>query len=284
LTPSGEAHTLKHVFEAMRREKSNYVIQSVSHALDVLEAFRDSDGELGVTELSKRLKLHKNNVFRLLATLESRGYVEQNRSTENYRLGLGCLQLGRAYSEHMGLLHQSRPIMDELVAETGETAYVAVLREGHMVVVDAAEAPQVVRLASPLGSILPLHASAVGKCLLAAAPSDDDLRTLLPGTLERYTDRTPTDLRTLRDQLKHVASAGYAIDMGEHRDDVRAVAVPVRDYTRAVVACLAVAGPIHRFQGERLEKELAPVAVRAGLDLSARLGFEGSAGRAARGA
>src|ERR1700741_3956107 len=99
----------------MRREKTNYVIQSVSHALDVLEQFADPDtGGLGVTELSKRLKLHKNNVFRLLATLESRGYIEQNRASENYRLGIRCLQLGQAYVQHMGLLRQARPIMTEL--------------------------------------------------------------------------------------------------------------------------------------------------------------------------
>ncbi len=81
----------------MRREKSNYIIQSVSHALDVLEQFCGEADELGVTELSKRLKLHKNNVFRLLATLESRGYIEQNKATENYRLGIRCLQLGQSY-------------------------------------------------------------------------------------------------------------------------------------------------------------------------------------------
>ena len=67
----------------VRREKANYVIQSVSHALDVLEQFYANVDEIGVTELSKRLKLHKNNVFRLLATLEARGYIEQNRISEN---------------------------------------------------------------------------------------------------------------------------------------------------------------------------------------------------------
>ena len=70
-----------------RREKANYIIRSVSHALDVIEQFFGEADELGVTELSKRLKLHKNNIFRLLATLESRGYIEQNKATENYRLG-----------------------------------------------------------------------------------------------------------------------------------------------------------------------------------------------------
>src|SRR5215510_1203186 len=95
----------------VRREKSNYVIQSVAHALDVLEQFAGEAEELGVTDLSKRLKLHKNNVFRLLATLESRGYIEQNRATENYRLGIRCLQLGQSYVQHMGLLRQARPLV-----------------------------------------------------------------------------------------------------------------------------------------------------------------------------
>src|SRR5947208_9957846 len=112
----------------MRREKSNYIIQSVSHSLDVLEQFFGEADELGVTELSKRLKLHKNNVFRLLATLESRGYIEQNRATENYRLGIRCLQLGQSYVQHMGLLHQARPIIADLVRQVRETTYIAVLR------------------------------------------------------------------------------------------------------------------------------------------------------------
>src|SRR6266540_7558840 len=97
-----------------KKEKSEYIIQAVSHALDLLEQFHDEVDELGVTELSKRLKLHKNNVFRLLATLESRGYIEQNRVTENYRLGIRCLQLGQTYVTQMGLLRQARPILEEV--------------------------------------------------------------------------------------------------------------------------------------------------------------------------
>src|SRR6202158_3235451 len=97
-----------------RREQTNFVIQSVAHCFDVLEQFFGEADELGVTELSKRLKLHKNNVFRLLATLEARGYIEQNRSTENYRLGIKCLHLGHRYIDHMGLVRQARPILAEL--------------------------------------------------------------------------------------------------------------------------------------------------------------------------
>src|SRR6266436_1103234 len=130
----------------VRREKTNYTIQSVSHALDVLEQFTGEADELGVTELSKRWKLHKNNVFRVLATLEARGYIEQNRSTENYRLGTKCLQIGQTYIRQMGLLQQARPIMIDVVKSCHESTYVAVMRKGQVVPLDMAESDQPVRI------------------------------------------------------------------------------------------------------------------------------------------
>jgi IclR family KDG regulon transcriptional repressor len=257
----------------MRREKSNYIIQSVFHALDVLEQFVEDTEELGVTDLSKRLKLHKNNVFRLLATLESRGYIEQNRTTENYRLGVRCLQLGQSYVRHMGLLRQAVPILTELVRQARETAYLGVLRRGGIVPVQVVEADRPVRIVSQIGEVLPLHCTAAGKVLLTAQ-TEEELRTLLPDTLQKFTERTPVDRSTLQQQLKTIASNGYAIDMGEHLDDVRAVAAPVRDYASTVVGALALVGPAYRFQAERIDKELAPLVVKAARDLSGRLGFD----------
>ena len=256
----------------VRREKTNYVIQSVSHALDVLEQFCTDADELGVTELSKRLKLHKNNVFRLLATLESRGYIEQNRSTENYRLGVQCLHLGRSYIQHMGLLRQARSIMEDLVKHCHETACVAVLRRGVVVPVDTVEANQPVRLASLLGESLPLHCTAVGKAHLAFE-SEDELKNSLPEKLERYTPETITEHQALAQHLKAVAAAGYAVDNGEFVTDLRSVAAPIRDYTRHVVGSLAVSGPAYRLSSERIEKEVVPLVVKAGRELSSRLGY-----------
>src|SRR5215467_9875426 len=235
----------------MRREKANYVIQSVAHALDVLEQFSDPQAtELGVTELSKRLKLHKNNVFRLLATLESRGYIEQNRATENYRLGIRCLQLGQSYVQHMGLLRQARPIMAELARQVHETTYLAVLRRSSVVPVEVVEADRPVRMVSQLGEALPLHCTAAGKAHLAFEP-EDDLRALLPDGLPRFTERTIVDRQALLQQLRTVAATGYAVDLGEHLEEVRAVAAPVRDYARTVVGALTVAAPASRLSSER---------------------------------
>jgi len=257
----------------VRREKTNYIIQSVSHALDVLEEFTGETDELGVTELSKRLKLHKNNVFRLLATLEARGYIEQNKATENYRLGLRCLNIGQRFVTQMGLLRQARAVMHQIVKTSRETAFIAVMHNGTVVSVDAVEPEQAVRLVSRVGSTLPLHCTAVGKMHLACA--DDELRASLPETLQKFTEKTVVDRQILGQQLKKIAENGYAVDLGEHIEDVRSVAVPVRDYTRSVVGSLAIAGPSYRLSQERIEKEVAPLMVKAGRDLSTRLGFDG---------
>jgi DNA-binding IclR family transcriptional regulator len=255
----------------VRREKSNYIIQAVAHALDVLEQFH-GDTELGVTELSKRLKLHKNNVFRILATLESRGYIEQNRSTENYRLGTRCLQLGQSYIQHMGLLRQARPIMVDVVRACHESAYVTVMRKGKVVPLDMVESDQPVRIVSHIGETLPLHCTAAGKVHLAFEPMEELQRTF-PEGLERHTENTITDRRVLFEQLKEIATAGYAVDNGEYLSDVRTIAVPIKDYTRTVVGSLAVSGPSYRIPTERIEKELSPLAIKAGRELSTRLGY-----------
>lgn len=258
----------------VRREKTNYVIQSVSHALDVLEQFTGEFDELGVTELSKRLKLHKNNVFRLLATLEARGYIEQNKATENYRLGVRCLRLGQRFVTQTGLLRQARPVMQQIAKTSRETAFIAVMRNGTIVPLDAVEAEQPVRLVSRIGDFLPLHCTAAGKTHLAFA--DDELRASLPEALQKFTEKTTVDRQTLMQQLKKVLENGYAVDFGEHIEDVRSVAVPVRDYTRAVVGSLAISGPAYRLSQERIEKEVVPLMLKAGRELSTRLGFESS--------
>lgn len=255
----------------VRREKSNYMIQAVAHALDVLEQFH-TDGELGVTELSKRLKLHKNNVFRILATLESRGYIEQNRSTENYRLGTKCLQMGQTYIQHMGLLQQARPIMIDVVKACHESTYVAVMRKGQVVPLDMVESDQPVRIVSHIGENLPLHCTAAGKVHLAFEPAEEMQRCLAEG-LAQFTTQTITDREVLGEQLKNVIATGYAVDNGEHRTDVHAIAVPIKDYTRTVVGSLVISGPAYRITQERVQNEIIPLIVKAGRELSSRLGY-----------
>jgi DNA-binding IclR family transcriptional regulator len=245
----------------------------VAHSLDVLEQFFGDVDELGVTELSKRLKLHKNNVFRLLATLEARGYIEQNRTNENYRLGIKCLHLGRRYIHHMGLVRQARPILVDVAKRCRESAFVAIARRDGVVPLEAAEPEgRMVRIIPPIGETLPLHCTAIGKAHLAF-DLDEQYRSILPEHLDRYTPRTIVERAKLFEQLDSVAREGYSVDNEEFFEDVASVAVPIRDYTRSVVGSLAVAGPSYRLNGERISQELAPLMLEAGRELSHRLGF-----------
>lgn len=256
-----------------RKEKSEYIIQAVSHALDLLEQFHEDVDELGVTELSKRLKLHKNNVFRLLATLESRGYIEQNKATENYRLGLKSLELGQTFIKQMGLLRQAKPILEKIVDTCNETSYVTIFKEGYVVYLDVLETDMTVRVVSRVGSRLPSYCTASGKVHLAYL-SEEEVNEILPNEeLKTYTPTTISSRSQLKSQLEAIAEQGYAVDDEELDQGVRCVAAPIRDYTRRIVGAISISGPSMRLTHERIQEELVPLVLQASDELSTRLGY-----------
>ncbi len=256
-----------------RRDKSSYIIQSVAHALDLLEEFSGDVNELGVTELSRRLKLHKNNVFRLLATLEAKGYIEQNKITENYRLGLKALELGQRYIKQVGLIKQAKPSLEEIVNRVNETTYLGILRDGFAVYLDAVEAKRTVRVVSRVGLRLPAHCSAIGKAQIAFL-SESELERLFPSkNLERFTENTIVDRDELFKHLEEVREKGYAIDNEEYEKEVKCVGVPIFDYTGRVVGGISVSGPAYRMDSERLEEEIIPVVKEIGEKVSRKLGY-----------
>ena len=257
----------------VKKDKSEYIIQAVSHALDLLEQFHDDVDELGVTELSKRLKLHKNNVFRLLATLESRGYIEQNKATENYRLGLKALELGQTFIKQMGLLRQAKPILERMVEESNETSYVAIYKENHIVYLDVIETSLTVRVVSRVGSRLPAYCTASGKVHMAHM-SEEELDELLASTkFVQHTPATIANADAMRKALDKVREDGYAIDDEELDAGVRCIAAPIRDYTRRIVGAISISGPSMRISDERIKAELVPLVLNASSDLSTRLGY-----------
>ncbi|GAB4277461.1 MAG: IclR family transcriptional regulator [Deferrisomatales bacterium] len=256
-----------------KREKASYVVQSVTNALDLLEAFGGDRAELGLTDLSKRLGLHKNNVFRLAATLESRQFLEQNKATGNYRLGLKLLEFRRAFIAHRNLFELAHPILERVARECGETAYLGVLRGELAVYLDVVETTHPVRVALRVGTGLPLHCTAMGKVLIAFAPPDELERLLGKALLGGRTPRTITDKGELLRELERVRQRGYALDLDEYEEGVRCIAAPVRDWSGRVVAGVSVNGPAYRLDDARLERELAPLVCGAARELSQLVGW-----------
>lgn len=261
-----------------RRKKTDYIIQSVDHALDVLEAFHGEEDELGITELSRRLKLHKNNIFRILATLENRGYIEQNRTTENYRLGLGTLEMGQTYIRHTGLLRIARPIMDELNRKVNENIYIGILKDRFAFYLDVVESNHTVRVLSRVGCRVPAYCAAIGKAQLAFETPENIAEILGKKDLKKFTPKTISDREKLLEHLVLIKETGYALDDEEWDEGVRCVGAPIFDYTRKAVAAISISGPSVRMEMDKLKKEYVSLVKEACGEISRRLGYEAREG------
>lgn len=260
----------------MKKQKSEYSIQTVANALKLLEAFRDEE-ELGVTELSRRLDLHKNNIFRLLATLEIQGYVEQSANTDRYRLAVGCLELGQAYLRSRGLLRRARPLLDEISSATTESAHLAVMRDFEIVHLDGVASDRLVGTGLRIGQRLPVHCTALGKVLLGcsgeAVRESYDRAHVANAGLAGHTPATIVDSQKLYDQVRSVAVQGYALDLEECEPGLACAAAPVYSESGEVVAAISVSGPAFRLTEAQLLAEIVPLVVAAANQLSRELGY-----------
>ena len=262
-----------------RKPKSDYAIQTVVNALRLLEEFHSED-ELGVTELSRRLKLHKNNVFRLLATLEQRDYIEQSPLSERYRIGARCLELGEAFCRSHSLLERARPILRDLARTVGETVHLALMTAFEVVHIDAEVFPQPILTPARVGQRLPVHCTALGKVLLGLATEQCrqayDQTVVAGRPLPRRTSATIVDPLKFFEHIRTVAGQGFALDIEECDDGLNCVAVPVHGRDGHVVAALSVSGPAFRLGVDHCLRTIAPAATASAARLSHDLGFTSS--------
>jgi len=254
-----------------RDERQNETVQSVARALTLLDALGDSQGEVGVAELSKRVGLHVSTAHRLLATLVVHGYARQNPDTGRYALGAKAFHLAESYLGQMDLRRVVRPVLERLSQESGETANLVILDGREALYLDKVESPQSLRIFSRIGRRAPLHCTAVGKVLLAAEPWETVRRLLGRGPFERLTARTVTSAAQLRVEIAKVREQGVALDFEECEEGARCIAVPVRNARGETVAAVSVSGPALRMSAQRI-RDLVPIVLRTGGEASAHLG------------
>ena len=243
----------------MKAVGGNYIIQTVSRALDLLEQFQGGDAELGITDLSNRMKLQKNNVFRLVVTLKAKDYIEMNSSTGKYRLGLKTRALGQVATRHINLADQARPFLNDLKQQCREACYFSVIKEGYTYYVDGVESDLPVRVAQRIGSSQPLYCTAAGRVQLAFMEPQRQQDLLAGSEMKGLTPRTITDPGLLRYELDRVVAQGYAVDDQEHDVGVMEIAAPVFDANGAIIGALSILGPEMRLAGPRLKSDLLPL-------------------------
>lgn len=225
-------------------EKKTYTIEAVGRALSVLEALAQKPDQ-GVTELSKTLGLTKSIVFRLLYTLEERGFVYRDPDRASYSLGYRVAVLGERVGREGTLMHAAPSEMDKLRDITGENVNL-VMRDGQRSQVLATrQGTFPIRIFAEAGRFGPLHAG--GASLLTLAYSSEEvIELVLSGPLERFSHYTETDPAKLREILQRIRESGYHVAVNDLDDGAFSIAAPIRDGNGKVIAGLSVAGAMAR--------------------------------------
>jgi IclR family KDG regulon transcriptional repressor len=241
-------------------------IQSLARGLKILDLLGHAQDGLSVTEIAEELNVDKGSASRLVSTLERYGYVEKDELTRRCHLGPQVVSLSRSLLSRMPLREAAKPYLRQLMEQTGECAHLAVPAQGKVLYIDQVESPATLRVNAQVGTMNPLHCTALGKALLAFSDLD------LPPKLDSFTPRTITDPDALRLVLDEVRRLGYAVDDEEFDLDVRCIAAPVFDYRGKVVGSIGISGPATRITLEQLPR-LAGIVVETGKALSERMTF-----------
>lgn len=232
----------------MSNDQEKGTVRAVERALDILLCFSGTESELGLSDIAKKLGLHKSTVHRLLASLEAKGFIRRHPRTEKYRLGWSVLELVSNVYQSDDLSSIVLPEMTRLRDLLGETISLYILSGRERIRIQAVESNQPVRRVANIGKRLPLVVGASGKVLLAWQPElAQELMT--DGTWPREVDK-----QEFRNQLRSVRDQGYAVSIEEREAGAAAVAAPIFTRSGELVAALSVSGPVDRFTDDAIER------------------------------
>lgn len=240
-------------------------IKSLDRSLDVLTELARL-GAANLSELARAQQEAPATIYRILITMQAHRIVEFDEAQQVWHVGAGAFLIGSAFLRRTGLIERARPFLRRLMEETGETANLGVASDGAVLFVSQVETHAALRAFFPPGTRSPLHASGIGKVLLAHSPEGQTI-----GGLEGYTSHTITDPDRLAVELAAVRTAGYAVDNEERTDGMRCVAAPIRNAYGEIIAGLSVSGPVSRVTQDRIH-ELADRVVAAAESVSMSLG------------
>ncbi len=245
-----------------------YQSKAVSRALDVMECFTDQTPVLSLKEISRLISLPESSLFRILVTLESRGYLHQN-ADGSYQLTPRVL-FGRLYERAQRLREVARPFLQRLASRFDETASLAYLFEDKIQVLDTVESLHIIRFTNKAGRVLPPHCSSLGKAITAYQPPEVAERILEAYGLYRRTERTIVDRETLLEEFERIRRDGYACDREESVPGGVCFGAPVRTGESRVVAAVSVSIPVVRLTPER-ESEIIDAVREAGREIAVAL-------------
>lgn len=249
---------------------NRYVIQSIDKALDVLELLAEHES-LSLNELTEQLSQPKSSLYRILLTLELRGFIKHSHDN-GYSLGYKHLMLTKKLLEGNSLRDASLPEMKKLSDKYGDTVNLGVLSEGQVIYLEIIEGTYSLRMTDTIGTKCPIHATAIGKAIVAHIPEQDVSKILKQNDMIRFTSKTISEPEVLMEELKKIRLQGYALDNEEMVQGARCLSAPIFDMFGHVVGAISLSGAIHRFHQDQIDTIAADV-MKTTQNISSKLGF-----------
>jgi DNA-binding IclR family transcriptional regulator len=257
----------------LKETRSPYAVSAVDKALDILEAMQDAE-ERTLQDLAERSGLPKSSCFRMLSTLEARGYVERGTAEKRYRLTFKLVEISHRLLSRNPVRRLAMPQMQLLSERFGETVNLAVLSGGDVLYVDTLESSRPFRVTESPGGRSPAYLTALGKAMAAHLALGDLDRLIEQQSFRRQTPHTITSREQYLDCLEHVRRVGYAQDDEEAELGVRCVAAPILGPGGYPVGAISISAPAARFQLTDLEPVASAIAV-ACRTISEQIGYRG---------
>ena len=245
-------------------------IKSIERCFDIIELLGQHPDGMRLSDIAANLGLNSSTVHHILTTLIHRKYISQFSDTKKYALGYAFLEISQQILDNTDLRKIARPYLEDLHKKSGEAVHLSVLQDDKVVYLDVIRSPKGLSLATHIGFSTEPHAAAGGKVLLAGLGDDALLKICGTSPFKLYTPNTCKNLTVLKQELARIRKRGYAIDDEEYYEGVRCVAAPVVVRGKTV-ASLSITGAVFTITLERIDAELARMAVEAADKISAAM-------------
>jgi DNA-binding IclR family transcriptional regulator len=238
----------------MYEDVDQFYNKSLNRALRIIELLAHNKGPMKLQLIAEKTKIPESTVLRILNTLITNKYAQQDSDTKKYFLSLKFSYIGNLISSQLSIRDVVKPFLVELSEKSRESTCLAVEQDAMAVYIDYVDGPDsLLKTLHLIGRAAPLHCTGVGKSLLLNYSAEDLDRYIKKKGLEPLTEHSIKTKEQLVHEIEKVKSQGYAIDDEECEDGVRCVAAPVRDYMGKVIASISVTGPKSRLTMERVE-------------------------------
>lgn len=253
-------------------ESHGTIVQALDRGLILLIALAKAD-KISLTELAQKVDMPPSSVHRLLNTLQKHEFAEFDKATQDWMVGVEAFRIGNTFVQRTNLIEVARPTMQNLMQDTGETANLGIIGNGDIIFVNQVETNHPIRAFFQAGTRSHIHASGIGKALLADFPREEVEKILTEKGLTFFTDKTLITNDAIFADLAKIKSRGWSLDDEERYSGMRCVAASIYNSLGEAIAGISVSGPTVRFSDQRVD-ELGPKVKRAANEVTRMIGGE----------